>query len=398
MEKNPRLILKPGRERPLLRRHPWIFSGSVARVEGEPGSGATVEIISQQGQWLARASFSPQSQIRARVWSWQEDERIDESFFLRRFQAARQLRQELGLESETDAVRLVHAESDGLAGIVVDRYGGWGSIQLLSAGAEAWRGTIISCLRELGWFDGLVERSDVEVRTLEGLEERSQVVFGDTEIATILIQEAGNRYFVDLLEGQKTGFYLDQRANRRLAASRAQGKVALDAFCYSGGFTIAMLNGRAQHVTAIDSSSTSLALLRKNLSLNPHDEDSIEIRQADVFNDLRALNNQGRQFDLIVLDPPKFAPTRQQAQAAARGYKDINLHAFKLLRPGGELLTFSCSGGMDAELFQKVVADAALDAGRQARVVGWLSQAADHPIALAFPEGRYLKGLHCLVD
>lgn len=393
----PSLTLKAGREKPLQRYHPWIFSGAVAHVVGNPEPGQTVEIFSNDGQWLARAAYSPQSQIRARVWTWQQDCEVNRDFFRARLQRAWALRQASYDLRETQAFRVVHAESDGLAGVVLDCYDDWGVLQLLTAGADRWRQTIVECISELDWFENLIERSDSEVVALEGLSPRNNLLFGEADPTNAVIVEAGLRYAIDLEHGQKTGFYLDQRENRRLVRQRAEGVEALDAFCYSGGFTLSMLAGGSEKVLAIDSSQEALAALQANLELNDLPANQLELRQADVFSELRKLRDEGRQFDLIVFDPPKFAPTRQQAAAAARGYKDINLYAFKLLRAGGELFTFSCSGGIEPELFQKIVAGAAVDAERQAVILSWMNQAPDHPVGLAFPEGHYLKGLHCKV-
>jgi 23S rRNA (cytosine1962-C5)-methyltransferase len=366
-------------------------------MEGEASSGATVDVFSHDHQWLARAAYSPESQIRGRVWTWQPDEAIDPGFFKRRLIKAWNLRQDLLELAETDAYRVVHAESDGLPGIILDRYGDWAVLQLLTAGAERWRQTLLEIIKEQGWFSAVYERSDTEVRALEGLNQRAGLLYGEGKPEEVVIREGSLRFHVNLAQGQKTGFYLDQRQSRSLVAQRAAGVHALDAFCYSGAFTLALLAGGAAQVTSIDSSDQAIAELETNLNLNAFSLDQVERRQADVFQDLRQLRDEGRQFDLIVLDPPKFAPTRQQAQSAARGYKDINLYAFKLLKPGGELFTFSCSGGVEPELFQKIVAGAAVDAQREAIIVRWLDQATDHPVSLAFPEGRYLKGLHCRV-
>ncbi|MBX3049313.1 MAG: class I SAM-dependent methyltransferase [Anaerolineales bacterium] len=385
------LILKPGRERSLQRRHPWVFSGAVAESRGNPQPGATVQVCAASGEFLAWAAYSPQSQIQARVWSWQEDETIDRDFLRRRLQRALDARR--GLKAHSDSWRLVHAESDRLPGLVVDRYGQVLVLQCLSWGAEAWRDEIVALLIEMTQPAAIYERSDVDVRRLEGLAERSGLLWGELPEETLSIEEHGLQFAVQLASGHKTGFYLDQRANRLLLRSLVEGRQVLDCFAYSGGFALNALKGGAAGVTLVEESETALELARQNLAANGFAPEAADWMRGDVFHVLRRFRDEGRQFDLIVLDPPKFAPTRAQAERAARGYKDINLLALKLLRPGGQLLTFSCSGGVDADLFQKIVAGAALDAGVEARILQRLGAGPDHPVALNFPEGEYLKGL-----
>jgi 23S rRNA (cytosine1962-C5)-methyltransferase len=351
-----------------------------------------VRLEDAQGQFLAWGAYSPHSQIRARVWSWDENERIDESFFRSRLAAALAARRELIRSGESDALRLVHAESDGLPGLVADRYADTLVVQFLSSGAEHWRDLLTSLLSELGGVAYIYERSDVEVRRLEGLPERSGALRGAPP-DRVQIQEAGIKFWVDLRTGHKTGSYLDQRSNRLRLRSLASGRRVLDCFCYTGGFTLNALVGGAASVLAVDSSADALSLGAEHLALNRLSAGRAEWLEGDVFKTLRSLRDQRQAFDLVVLDPPKFAPTASQANRAARGYKDINLLALKLLRPGGILMTFSCSGGIDAGLFQKIVAGAALDAGVQAQILERLSQGPDHPVALNFPEGQYLKGL-----
>jgi len=389
----PALVLKPGREKSLLRRHPWIFSGAVDRVDGNPAAGGTVDLLSSKGDFLARAAYSPFSQIRARVWTLDPSEAVDADFFRRRISCSIGIR--AGLRSvPTDAFRLIHSESDGLPGLIVDRYAGTLVVQFLAVGAEYWRDTITDLLLELTRLQNIYERSDADVRELEGLPPRTGPIRGDPPLA-LRITENGLQFKVNIAEGHKTGFYLDQRENRARVRQLAKGREILDCFCYTGGFTINALAGGAKSVLSVDSSGDVLALCRENASLNAPPSTLHSTLEGDVFQVLRLFRDEGRSFDLIVLDPPKFAPTAAQAEKAARGYKDINLLAFKLLRPGGILVTFSCSGGVDAALFQKIVASAALDAGVDAQIVEYLSQAPDHPVALSFPEGAYLKGLVC---
>ena len=389
----PILKLKSGREKSVLRRHPWIFAGSVAGVEGEPGMGDTVRIVDGRGAALGLASYSPASQIRARLWTTDASATIDEAFLRGRLEAALAMRRGLGLERPGAALRWVHGESDGLPGLVVDRYADFLALQALSAGAERWRETLAGLLLELTGAKGIYERSDVDVRKLEGLPERTGNLLGEEPPERVEIVEDGLRYRVDIRKGHKTGFYLDQRSNRHQARKLSRGKDVLDCFCYTGGFILNALAGGAKSALAVDASGEALAQAREQAALNGLDDGRARWQEGDVFRVLRLLRDQGQRFDLIVLDPPKFAPTIQQVERATRGYKDINLLAFKLLRPGGLLVTFSCSGGVSAELFQKIVAGAALDAGVEGRIVRHLHASGDHPVGIYFPEGEYLKGL-----
>ncbi len=389
-------VLKPGREKSLLRRHPWVFSGAVARVDGAPAAGETVAVRSADGRFLAWGAFSPASQIRVRVWSFAEAEPIDAGFFRARAERAVALRQELGLPAASDAWRVVNGESDGLPGVVADRYGDVLVLQLASAGADAWRDAIADALAAATGCASVYERSDLDVRELEGLAPTTGVLRG-AEPSAITIREHGLRYRVDVRGGQKTGFFLDQRDNRARVAALARGRV-LNGFCYTGGFTAAALAGGAASVLSVDSSAEALALARENVELNGFDAARCTYRQGDMFQILRELHRAGERFDLVVLDPPKFAPTAASAPRAARGYKDVNLNALRLLAPGGLLATFSCSAGVNEDLFQKIVAGAAADAGVDAAIVGRFTAAPDHPVALAFPEGAYLKGLLCRKD
>lgn len=386
------LVLAPGRDKSLRARHPWIFSGAVARVEGDPPAGATVTVLGHDGDALGLAAYSPRSQIRARIWTFDPAARIDADFIAQRVARACAARDVLR-DADHTAVRLIHAESDGLPGVVADRYGDTVVVQLSSAGAEGWRGAIVAALAAQPGVACVYERSDAEVRTLEGLEPRVGVVAGRLP-RPLTIREGGLAYHVDVAGGQKTGFYLDQRDNRARIRAHAAGRRVLNAFCYTGGFTLCALAGGATHALSIDSAGDALAIGRENLAANPAlDAARAQWREADVFADLRRLRNEGANFDLIVLDPPKFAPTAAHASRAARAYKDINLLALKLLAPAGLLATFSCSGGVSRELFQKIVAGAAVDAGADATILARLGASADHPVALAFPEGEYLKGL-----
>ena len=386
-----KMLLKKGREKSLKRRHPWIFSGAVEKAGGKPGE--TLEVRDASGQPLALAAYSPKSQIRARVWTFDPAEAVDPVFFQRKIRKALEARDQLPASKHTNAMRLVHGESDGLPGLVVDRYADVLVAQFLAAGVEHWRDAILDALVELTGCTAVYERSDAEVRSLEGLQSRAGFCRGNRAAARCPIVEYGLNFRVDVEQGQKTGFFLDQRENRQRVRALAAGREVLDGFCYTGGFAIAALAGGAKRVMAVESSSVALDVAKENLAANPLDASRIEFLKADVFSYLRALRDGGARYDLIVLDPPKFAPTAAQARNAARAYKDINLLALKLLAPGGLLATFSCSGGVPAELFQSIVAGAALDAGVEAKIIERFSAAADHPVALEFPEGEYLKGL-----
>ena len=391
----PTLTLKPGREKSLLRRHPWIFSGALADIGGDPRSGESMDVLDAKGHFLARAAYSPASQIRARVWTFDPLEAVDADFFRRRVRTALAQRTTPGLAAESDGLRLIHAESDGLPGLIVDRYGDTLVFQSLTAGSEFWRDTLADILLEESGAGSIYERSDADVRELEGLATRSGPLRGSPP-ETVIIQEYGLKFKVDIVHGHKTGFYLDQRRNRQRVGQLAAGRELLNCFCYSAGFSVHALAGGAKSVLSVDSSAEALALGRENMALNNLPADKSEWLEGDVFELLRKFRDQARSFDMIILDPPKFAATAAQAERAARGYKDINLLAFKLLRKGGLLATFSCSGGIDAALFQKIVAGAALDAGTDAQIVEHLAQDSDHPVSLHFPEGAYLKGLVCL--
>lgn len=385
------LRLKPGKERSLLRRHPWIFDSAIAKGGGD--SGETVRVESHEGRFLAWAAYSPSSRIRARVWSFDEAQRIDAPFFIAA--CARSIIARARFDVQSDGVRLVHGESDGLPGLIVDRYGDTLVAQFTSAGTERWKGVLADALlRETG-LAKLYERSDASVRALEGLEPATGWLRGqgETELA---IREHAWRLTLNIAEGHKTGFYLDQRDSRQRFAQYARRlgfQRALNCYCYTGGFTVAALAGGAEHVTSIDSSGPALERARSHVALNGFDPNRASFMDADVNASLRQFLQEGRRFDAIVLDPPKFAPTAAHAERAARAYKDINRLALQLLEPGGVLFTFSCSGGISADLFHKIVASAGADAGVDGYILERLGGAPDHPMTLEFPEGEYLKGL-----
>ncbi len=408
------ITLRPGKERALLRGHPWIYDNALA--SGSADSGETVRVVGADGKFLAWAAFSPSSKIRARVWSFSEEQRIDAPFFIALCQASIRARSRFGLEKpiDSDGVRLIHGEVDGLPGLIVDQYGDTLVAQFLSAGAERYKKLITAALLEASGLKKLYERSDASSRTLEGLPAATGWLSGaeageggagaDDEI---VIREHGWKLKVSISEGHKTGFYLDQRDNRhRFAqeAARLKFRRMLNCYCYTGGFTVAGLTGLREagalqraSITSIDSSGPALARARANLALNGFEaqleDGSADFLDADVNASLRQFITEGRTFDLIILDPPKFAPSAAHAERAARAYKDINRLAFKLLESGGLLYTFSCSGGIDADLFHKIVAGAAMDAQADGYITAHLNAAPDHPITMRFPEGEYLKGL-----
>ncbi|WP_028227312.1 class I SAM-dependent rRNA methyltransferase [Paraburkholderia ferrariae] len=392
------VTLKPSKEKSLLRRHPWVYANAIDRVEGKPAAGATVVVRAHDGRFLARAAYSPHSQIRARVWSFDENEPIDHAFFKRRVQRAVAHRD--AMVSGTGAVRLIFGEADGLPGLIVDRYvedGGSGRGQLvcqfMAAGVEAWKDAIVGALTAATGCPNVYERSDVSIREKEGLEQITGLLAGDEPPGTIVTSENGVRYHVDVRNGHKTGFYVDQRDNRALVQTFARERDVLNCFCYTGGFSLAALKGGAKRVVSIDSSGDALATAQKNVEANGFDAARAAWLDADAFKTLRRLHEEGERFDLVVLDPPKFAASREHVDRAARAYKDINLTGLKLLRPGGLLFTYSCSGAIDADLFQKIVAGAAADARVDARILKRLGAGVDHPLLTAFPEGEYLKGL-----
>jgi len=383
--------IRAGKERSLQRRHPWVFQGSVER--GRADAGETVRVESAEGQFLCWAAYSPDSQIRLRAWSFDEAERIDAAFFQRRIAAAIAVRQRLPIAS--DAVRLLHGEADGLPGLVVDRYGDTLVAQFGTAGAERWKQQIADQLLAATGLTRLYERSDASVRQLEGLEAQAGWLrgAGDTEL---VIREHAWQLSLDVAEGHKTGYYLDQRDNRKRFADtvRQYGcREVLNCFSYTGGFSVAALAGGASSVISVDSSGPALARANQHVALNGFDAARHQALDADVNHTLRAYLAEGRQFDAIVLDPPKFAPTAAHAERAARAYKDINRLGLKLLRPGGILFTFSCSGGIPPDLFHKIVAGAGLDAQCDGYILERVGAAPDHPQTIYFPEGEYLKGL-----
>ena len=385
------LRLREGKERSLLRKHPWIFESAIAKGGGDTGE--TVRVEGHAGQFLGWAAFSPQSRIRARIWSFDESERIDADFFTARIASAATARARLAIDS--DSLRLIHGESDGLPGLIVDRYGDTLVAQFGSAGCERWKDTIAEALTTYTGVQRVYERSDASSRALEGLDTQVGWLRGQGDTALVL-REHGWQLGLDIAQGHKTGYYLDQRDSRQRFAQyvqRLQSQKVLNCFCYTGGFSVAALAGGAAHVLSIDSSAPALVLAANNVARNGFGAERAEFVDADVNASLRRFAKEGRRFDAIVLDPPKLAPTIAHAERAARAYKDLNRLALQVLEPGGVLFTFSCSAGISADLFHKIVASAGADAGVDGFISERLGAAPDHPMTLSFPEGEYLKGL-----
>lgn len=392
------LKLNAGRERSLQRRHPWVYANALGDTKLSGCSpGDTVTVVGANGQVFGRGAVSPASQLRVRMWHFDGEKPVDRVFFAERLDSAMARRASL-VGAGISGYRLINAESDGLPGLIVDRYGACLVCQFLSAGTEHWRELLLDLLLERFPGCSLYERSDVEIRRREGLVPRSGLLRGDEPPETVTIAEGDWVFRVDVRGGQKTGFYLDQRQSRRYLASVCEGADVLNVFSYTGAFTVAALAGGARSVTNVDSSAGALALGGENLGENGFAPDRVTNIQGDAFQLLRQFRKEGRSYDVVVLDPPKFLDHRAQLKRASRGYKDINLQAFGLVRPGGLLLSFSCSGLLEPGLFQKIVFDAALDAGREGRIIARLTQAEDHCTHLAFPEGQYLKGLVVRLD
>ncbi|EKO3507387.1 class I SAM-dependent methyltransferase [Vibrio fluvialis] len=394
----PAIYLVKGREKSLRRKHPWVFSRGISKIEGEPGLGDTVDVYTHEGQWLAKAAYSPHSQIRARVWSF-EKETIDTAFFVKRIQQAQLLRDDLIERDGLTGYRLIAAESDGLPGITIDKYQDFLVCQLLSAGAECQKDALVEALKQCFPTCSIYERSDVAVRKKEGLEERVGVLHGELPPKSVVIEENGVKISVDIVGGHKTGFYLDQRDSRFQSMKYVKNKDVLNCFSYTGGFGLYALKGGAKRVINADVSQPALDTAKFNAELNEFDisKKRAVFLNADVFKLLREYRDQGTKFDVVIMDPPKFAESKAQLNGACRGYKDINMLAMQILNPGGTLLTYSCSGLMDQVLFQKIIADAALDAGRDVKFIERFEQSADHPTDTAYPEGFYLKGFACKV-
>ncbi len=403
---SPTIVIKTGREKPIIQQHPWIFSGAIDQVNGDPQPGEIVTVTDKKGRFLARGYWNAKSQIQVRILTWQ-DEPIDEAWWRKMLQRAiegrgiNHIAYERG-DNDGGAYRMVNAESDFIPGLVVDRYGEWVVLQALTLGIDQRKEMIAKLISELTTTSGVYERSDVDVRGKEGLKDSVGVLWGQTPPELIEIEEYGNKMLVDIYRGHKTGFYLDQRENRQLISEILSTDFSghcdlLNLFSYTGGFSVHALAQGGVNAVNVDSSYDALELAEQNIRLNGFDEgaheESYEVIQADVFEYLHDQAAEKKQFDIVILDPPKFAHNAGQVDNAARGYKDINLNAFKLVKSGGYLMTFSCSGAISTDLFQKIVFGALADSGRQAQILKHLGPGNDHPVALTFPEGAYLKGL-----
>ena len=389
-----KIILHESRDKSLKRKHPWIFSKAIKEVVNEPSNGADINIYDCNNNFLAVAAYSPNSQIRARVWSFNKDEKIDKDFFKAKILKAYEARKLMLEVTAMSACRIIAAESDSIPGLIVDMYNNYLVLEVLSAGTEFHLKEIVAALREVFPEHNIYERSDVEVRKKEGLELRKGIIFGENPPTEIEITENENmKLLVDIENGHKTGYYLDQRDNRAALAKYCKGKSVLNCFSYTGGFSLYALKGRALKVANVDVSQRALDTAKRNIVLNHLDPGRVKFIKEDVFKFLRNEKAKNNEYDVIVLDPPKFAESRGQLDKACRGYKDINMLAASIMNPGGYLMTYSCSGHMTPDLFQKVVADAILDANREGQIVEYLQQASDHPISTAYPEGLYLKGL-----
>lgn len=395
---NCNIVLEAGKERPIMRRHPWVYATAIKRIDGMPKAGATVQIFGHDGHWIGKGAYSPQSRIRVRVWSWNEAEAIDHAFFKRKISEAIQYRRQW--VTGTNAIRLIAGEADGLPGLIVDQYSDVIVCQFLSAGVEYWREAIIAALQEQTQCALMVERSDAAVRAREGLVEQSGILFGDYDGELIPVHEHGVRYGIDVLGGHKTGFYIDQRDNRRMVSELSKNRRTLNMFCYTGGFSLAALQGGAKSVMSVDSSGDALALAQRQLAMNGYLSELATWHDADAFLTLKELRSAQEKFDLIVLDPPKFAPSAHHLERALKAYKEINRTALQLLNPGGLLFTFSCSGAVSLERFEQMLATSVSEAlahmqDPQAnyRIMRRLAAGLDHPVLASFPEGEYLKGL-----
>lgn len=395
----PTVTIKAGREKPIIQHHPWVFSGAIQTLPADAPNGAVVDVADGNGRWLARGLLNRISQIQVRLLTWRQDEMIDDAFWHRRLAASIARRASL-IQRDTTAYRVVNGESDYLPGLIVDRYGDVLVAQIGILGMDQRKARLAEMLLDLAGAQSVIERSDTTARKLEGLSDATGLLAGSAPPNEVEILEHGLRFVVELSGGQKTGFYADQRANRRAVAAYCSGATVLNGFSYTGAFAIHALAAGASHVTNIDSSIDALELGETNLRLNHFDPDHVtENIGGDIFEILRDWreDENSPRFDVVILDPPKFAHSKPQVERALRGYKELNMLGMHFVKPGGILATFSCSGLVSADLFQKVVFGASVDVGRDVQIVEWRRQDADHPVAITFPEGEYLKGLICRV-
>ena len=392
-----RIIIKKGKEKAIRQWHPWIFSGAIEKISGKPQNGEVVEVADFQDNFLAYGFYNAQSRVAVRALSWSKDLPVDESFWRRRIRQAVEARRHLLDSEHTNACRLIFSEADFLPGLIVDRYADFLSVQILTSGMEEVKSVWIDELQKLLKPKGIFDRSDANARSHEGLAPSSGLLWGEAPPDFISVIENGIKYEVNIAEGQKSGFYCDQRDNRRKVAQYAKGKKVLDCFCYSGGFSLNALAAGAAEVISVDSSALAIETLQRNLKANAFKKPKHQAIQSDVNKQLRAFKEQGVRFDLIVLDPPKYAPSRSALDKAARAYKDLNRLAMLLLNEGGLMATYSCSGAVDIDTFKQILAWAALDAGKEVQFIDQYCQPEDHPVRASFPEGEYLKGLLCRV-
>jgi 23S rRNA (cytosine1962-C5)-methyltransferase len=395
----PTVLLKSGRDKSTRLRHPRLFSGAIKQIQGDPQDGAIVDVCSTSGEWLARGILNRQAQIAVRLLTWEPEEAIDPAFWQRRVHSAIQRRQSDPTLQKTNARRLIFSESDGLPGIIADQYAEHVVVQVSTLGGSQALQAVMAALRETIAPRSIVIRGDEDRLKYETSTELEQVGWGACPTEPVAIAEHGAQFRVNLSAGQKTGFYLDQRENRLRVAHYCQGASVLNSFSYTGAFGVYAALARAKRIVHVDASADALALAEQHTLLNPGSTDcQVEFICADAFDDVRSRRAQGEQFDVVILDPPKFAHSPSQVQKAARAYKDLNRIGLLLVKPGGILATFSCSGVVDAALFQKIIFSATIEARRSAQVVERLTQASDHPVLLTFPEAEYLKGLILRVE
>ena len=391
------VVLKKGKEKAVLHKHPWVFSGAIERVKGNAANGDIVRLLDTKGQFMAYGFYNNQSRVALRLLEWDESATINDAWWTTKIAAAVAARQSILTEGYTDTCRLVFSESDYLPGLIVDKYAGHLSLQILTSGIENIKPLVVDILQDLLKPESIFDRSDASSREHEGMAASFGLMAGLTPPQQVEVIENGIRYGINIAEGQKSGFYCDQRDNRRILASYAKDKRVLDCFCYTGGFTLNCLQNGAKAVTAVDSSALAIETLVSNIERNGFDASKLSTQQSDVNKALRGFRDAGDMFDIVVLDPPKYAPSRSALERASRAYKDLNRLGMLLLNPGGLLATYSCSGAMDMTTFKQIIAWAALDAGKQVQFIHQFCQPADHPVSATFPEGEYLKGLLCRV-